>query len=249
MAEAQTVLAESPAPACGCWAVRKGERPLRPVGLGLRLKSGEAFVLPLPCKPPSSTGVDGAFGEDCLSVRHPLMTGASSAAAVHAEQRRDTAPAAVCRGGLFFGDFLLAGQKKVTSRRAAPGDFVGTHRSRQSEGEVRSTGSEPQHSASTTRCRYRLNEESGITMDLFWLFVGIAAAIWLVVDIVRLQDMRGSLPPEEQDRLLVGKPMPPEQRERWRVFLYWPASSRRFLLVVVLVVAICASAGLLRLQG
>jgi hypothetical protein len=51
------------------------------------------------------------------------MTDASSAAAVHAEQRRDTAPAAVCWGGLFFGDFLLAEQKKDTSRRAAPGDF------------------------------------------------------------------------------------------------------------------------------
>jgi hypothetical protein len=66
--------------------------------------------------------VDGAFGEDCLSARHALMMGASSAAAVHAAQRRDTAHAAVCRGGLFFGDFLLTEQKKVTSRRAAPGE-------------------------------------------------------------------------------------------------------------------------------
>jgi hypothetical protein len=50
------------------------------------------------------------------------MTDASSAAAVHAEQRRGTAHAAVCWGGLFFGDFLLAEQKKDTSRRAAPGE-------------------------------------------------------------------------------------------------------------------------------
>jgi len=27
------------------------------------------------------------------------------------------------QGALFFGDFLLGKQKKVTSRRAAPGDF------------------------------------------------------------------------------------------------------------------------------
>src|SRR3989338_11636687 len=27
------------------------------------------------------------------------------------------------RGGIFFGYFLLAAQKKVTSRRAAPGEF------------------------------------------------------------------------------------------------------------------------------
>jgi hypothetical protein len=28
------------------------------------------------------------------------------------------------RGGVFFGDFLLAAQKKVTSRRSATGDFT-----------------------------------------------------------------------------------------------------------------------------
>ena len=78
----------------------------------------------LPCKQPSSTGVDGAFGEDCLSARHPWMTGASSAAAVHAEQRRDTAPAAVCWGDLLFGYFLLVKQEKVTSCRATPGEVA-----------------------------------------------------------------------------------------------------------------------------
>jgi hypothetical protein len=64
--------------------------------------------------------MDGAFGEDCLSFRHAFMTEASSAAAVRAEQRRDTTTVAVPWGGLLFGYFLLAEQEKVTSRRAAP---------------------------------------------------------------------------------------------------------------------------------
>ncbi len=66
--------------------------------------------------------MDGAVGEDCLSFRHGFMTEASSAAAVHAEQRRGTTTVAVPWGGLLFGYFLLAEQEKVTSRRAAPGE-------------------------------------------------------------------------------------------------------------------------------
>jgi hypothetical protein len=125
MAQAQTVLADIPAPDCAARRFVRGN-PLRPVGLRLkrsRPKAGKALVVLLPCKPPSSAGMDGGVGEDCLSARHPLMTGASSAAAVHGEQRRETAPAAVCWGGLLFGSFLLAEQEKGTSRRATPGEF------------------------------------------------------------------------------------------------------------------------------
>ena len=76
-------------------------------------------VLKLPFPPPSSTAESGEVGEDCLRPAGP-----SSAAARLGEQR--SGPVAKRRaaewGRLFFGTFLLAKQKKDTSRRAAPGN-------------------------------------------------------------------------------------------------------------------------------
>ena len=71
-----------------------------------------------PFPPPSSGAEPGEVGEDCLRPAGP-----SSAAARLGEQRRGSAAKrrAAERGRLFFGTFLLAKQKKDTSRRAAPG--------------------------------------------------------------------------------------------------------------------------------
>ena len=78
------------------------------------MRMGFAVLSPFP--PPSSAAEPGVVGEDCLRLAEP-----SSAAARLGEQRRAPPKGAAERGRLFLGYFLLAKQKKVTSRRAAPG--------------------------------------------------------------------------------------------------------------------------------
>lgn len=65
----------------------------------------------------SNAGLDGALGEHCPKVRHrrtELRSPRPSRVAQGTRQRR-----APTQGGLFFGDFLLVKQKKVTRRSAA----------------------------------------------------------------------------------------------------------------------------------
>ena len=65
--------------------------------------------------PPSSTDWSGDFGEDCLSTQCEFRSRLTSRAHVgNLEEVADL-------GRLFLGYFLLAKQKKVTSRRATPG--------------------------------------------------------------------------------------------------------------------------------
>jgi len=118
---------------------RRGHALARGSVFGLSGQSPDR-VLKLPFPPPSSTAESGEVGEDCLRPAGP-----SSAAARLGEQR--SGPVAKRRaaewGRLFFGTFLLAKQKKDTSRRAAPG-YQTNARSAQTLGfadSAQSTGS------------------------------------------------------------------------------------------------------------
>ena len=77
---------------------------------------------PAPVSPvedgPSSADGGGRSGQTCLSRRRVVWTAAG------VEQRRlprSEAQGTQTAGRLFLGYFLLAKQKKVTSRRATPG--------------------------------------------------------------------------------------------------------------------------------
>ncbi len=56
--------------------------------------------------------MDGAVGEDCLSFRHVVVAEASSAAAVHGEQRRDTTTVAVPWAAFSLVTFSWPGKRK-----------------------------------------------------------------------------------------------------------------------------------------
>jgi hypothetical protein len=76
---------------------------------------------------PSSADGGGRSGRSCLSRRRVLRTAAG------VEQRRlprSAAKGTQTAGRLFFGDFLLAKQKKVTCRRATPGQLPSAKRAK-----------------------------------------------------------------------------------------------------------------------
>jgi hypothetical protein len=74
-------------------------------------------------------------------------------------------------------------------------------------------------------------------MEILWIVIGVLV-VWFIIDLVRVQDVIARMPQDEQDRFLVGTPLTPETREFLHRRLYFPNSSRRFLLVLVLVFAI-----------
>src|SRR5271170_6476396 len=86
---------------------------------GMRRCMGGGFGCLPHVRPPRNGERTGEVGEDCLRPRRgrvPQPPVRSSTAG------KPEGPAHL--GRLFFGYFLLAKQKKVTCRRAAPGDFA-----------------------------------------------------------------------------------------------------------------------------
>jgi len=82
-----------------------------------------------------------------------------------------------------------------------------------------------------------------------WLVLLGAALVWFIIDLVRVQDIWARLPQHEQDKLMVGRSMNEGNREFLQRRFYFPTSSRRFLLAVVLLLTIGAISKLLGSQG
>ena len=85
-------------------------------------------------------------------------------------------------------------------------------------------------------------------MEVVWVLL-VAAIIWFLVDLIRVQDIWARLPQHDQDKLIAGRPLTNETREFLQRRFYFPTSSRRFLLVIVLLIAIGAVFKLMGFHG